>query len=184
MDKLILTLVGQMASGKDTVADYLKEKYNASKYSFSDMLSDTLKRFNLEINRDNLIKISEMIRETFGENTMAKTMAKDAGNDQNKIIIIPNARRLADITYLSKLPGFVLVKIDAEPKIRYERLTDRREKIDDKTKTFAEFLEDHKRSTELSISEVAKQATEKIDNNGNFEDLYKQLDNLVKKYAN
>lgn len=182
-NKTVLVFCGLMAGGKDTSAEYLRDKHNAGIYSFSTMLGDALKRFYLDFNRDNLIKMSEIIRQTFGEDIMAKTMAKDVERETKSLIVVSNARRLADIEYLSKLPNFVLVEIFAEPKTRYERLIKRGQKIDDKTKTFEQFMADHQRSTELSILDVAKQATEKIDNNGTFEDLYRQLDALVEKYA-
>ncbi len=76
-NKIIIALVGSISSGKGTVADHIIKKYNASSYTFSTMLKDVLKRFYLEINRDNLVKLSEQIRGTFGEETMAMTMSKD-----------------------------------------------------------------------------------------------------------
>lgn len=184
MNKTIFGFVGQMASGKDTAANYLEEKYNGKNFSFSDMLGDVLKRYHLELNRDNYIKASEAMREYFGDEILSKTMANDIEKDDHKIISISNVRRQNDVKYLSDLPGFVLVKIEAKPETRYERLTHRGEKSDDNNKTFEQFLEDHKRSTELTIDEIANQATEHIDNNGNFEELYKQLDELVHKYTN
>lgn len=180
--KTVFVFCGSMASGKDTSAEYLQKKYQGSIYSFSTMLGDALKRFYLDFNRDNLIKMSEMIRETFGEHIMARTMAKDVENDPHNLIVVSNARRMADIEYLSKLPNFVLVEISADIKTRYNRLTQRRQKTDDASTTFEKFEKDHQKSTELSILDVAKHATEKIDNNGNFEELYKQLDTLVEKY--
>ena len=183
-DKKIFVFCGLMASGKDTAAEYLQKKYNADIFSFTTMLNDALDRFYLEHNRDNLVKMSEIIRNTFGEDTMAKTMGKDVENAESKMVVISNARRPADIEYLSKLPNFVLIEITADPKTRYERLTKRGQKTDDKTKTFEEFMADHQRSTELSIVEVAKQATEHIDNNGSLEDLNAQLDGLLSKYGN
>jgi len=180
--KLILGFVGLPASGKGTSAEYCQKKYGASTYRFSTMLFDLLNRIYLETNRDNLIKMSEAIRGTFGEDTMAKVMAKDAESDTNNLIVIDGIRRMADIEYLSKLPNFILIEIFAEPRVRYERLIKRSEKPDDQTKTFEQFMEDHKRSTEMSIPEVASHATEHIDNNGSVEELHKNLDNLVKKY--
>ena len=181
--KIIFGLVGSMASGKGTVKEYLEEKYNASGYTFSTMLSYVLERFHLEKNRDNLIKLSEIMRESFGEDIMAKTMAYDVEKDANEIIVVEGIRRMADIEYLTKLPGFVLIEIFANSKLRYDRITKRSEKADDKTKSYEEFMEDHKRSTEISINEVVKHATEKIDNNGNIEDLQDQLDKLIEKYS-
>jgi dephospho-CoA kinase len=91
-------------------------------------------------------------------------------------------RRPNDVKYLKNLPGFVLVEISADSQTRYERLTKRGEKSDDNTKTYEEFLADEQRSTEITINKIAKEATEHVDNNGSLEDLYRQLDELIKKY--
>jgi len=183
-DKIVIGFVGLLASGKGTSAKYLEEKYSAGTYRFSTMLRDLCDRIYIDKSRDNLIKMSEIIRETFGENTMARVMARDASEADNNIVIVDGIRRMADIEYLSRLPNFVLAEIFAEPKTRYERLIKRGENPDDNTKTYEQFLEDHKRSTEMSIPEVASHATEKIDNNGDLENLYSQLDDLINKYSN
>jgi dephospho-CoA kinase len=181
--KVILGFTGLMASGKGTAAAYYQQKYGATTYRFSTMLRDLLKRLHLEHSRDNLIKISEAIRHTFGEETMAKTLAGDVAEDPNKIIIVEGIRRMADIAYLSKLTNFVLVEIFADPKTRHYRITQRTENPDDQTKTFEQFMEDHKRSTEISIPEVIEHATEQIDNNGSKEELHQKLDKLLQKYS-
>ncbi len=182
-NKIIFGLVGPLASGKGTSAAYLKQKYQASAYRFSTMLRDLLDRIHLKKNRDNLIKMSEAIREKFGEHIMAKTMAADAEKDAGHIVVIDGIRRQADIEYLSKNPGFILVSIDADIETRYDRLTKREENTDDNEKTFAQFKADHQRSTELTIPRVMKQADDHIDNNGSISDLHLQLDNLIKKYV-
>lgn len=181
--KIILGFTGLMASGKGTAAEYFEKKYHASTYRFSTMLRDLLSRLHLENNRDNLIKMSEAIRASFGEDIMAKTIAKDAENDTNELVVIEGIRRPADIVYLSKLPNFILIEIFADLKIRFDRITKRNENPDDTTKTFEQFIKDHERSTEVSVLEVAKLAKEKIDNNGNTEELHKQLDLLLQKYT-
>ncbi len=181
MQKVILGFVGQISSGKGTISKYYQEKYNASCYRFSTILRDLLNRIYTEQNRDNLIKISECVRQTFGENILAKAIAGDADKDQNELVIVDGIRRMADIEFLSKLPNFTLIKIEADPKIRWERLVQRSENSDDKTKTFEEFLADHQRSTELTIPEVMSHATEAINNDGDLNNLHKQLDELLKK---
>jgi dephospho-CoA kinase len=180
--KVILGFAGLMASGKGTAAAYYQKKYGATTYRFSTILRGLLDRLYLEHSRDNLVKMSEIIRTTFGEDIMAKAIAGDASADNNNIIIVEGIRRMADITYLSKLPNFVLVEIFAEPATRHYRITQRRENNDDATKTFEQFMEDHKRSTEITIPEVISHATEHIDNNGTMQDLEKNLDTLLEKY--
>ncbi len=181
--KVILGFVGRMASGKGTAAAYLKQKYGASTYRFSDPLHNILHRLHLENSRDNLVKISEHVRSAFGEDILAKTIVADAEKSITPLIVIDGIRRPADIVHLQKLPQFILIEIFADIRLRYERLVKRGEKIDDTTKTFEQFLADHQRSTEMTIPEVAKIAIERIDNNGSLEQLHEALDLLVKKYA-
>lgn len=182
-NRCILGFSGLLASGKGTSAAYIEKTYGASTYRFSTILRDLLNRVYIEHTRDNLIKISEIMRETFGEALLAQAMAKDVENDTHSIIVVDGIRRMADIEYLQKIPGFVLVEIVAKPETRYERLIARSENTDDQQKTYEEFLADHQRSTEISILEVTKHATEHIDNNGSLDDLYRQLDTLVATYG-
>lgn len=182
-NKVILGFSGLIASGKGTAAKYLEERHGATTFRFSTMLRDALDRFYIPKNRDNLIKLSEIMRGTFGEDLMAKTMAHDAEASHAPLVVVEGIRRPADIEYLKRLPGFVLVEIFAEPRVRYERLTARKENLDDATKTFEQFLADHERSTETSIPAVLRSATEHIDNNGPREDLHRLLDGLVARHV-
>jgi len=182
--KAIFGFTGLLASGKGTAAKYLEERYRASQYRFSSVLRDILRRLHLEQTRDHLVKTSECVRATFGDDILARAIAKDAEIDDNLLVVVDGVRRLADITYLKKLPNFILVEISAEPKTRYERLILRGENPDDRGKTYEQFLADHERSTEKSILEVLPLAKEKIDNNGALVEFHKKLDALVKKYAN
>lgn len=178
--KVILGFTGLLASGKGTAAKYLEEKHMAATFRFSTMLRDILNRVYVPHARDNMIRLSEFLRGAYGEDIMAKTMFKDIEKDTAKVVVIEGIRRLADIE--QDAPNFVLVEIFAEPKIRYERLIKRGENPDDNSKTYEQFLADHRRSTEVSILEVIKHATERVDNNGDLASLHKQLDELVKKY--
>ena len=184
MSKIIIGFTGLLSSGKGTATKYLEEKYKAKNCRFSSILRDILSRIYTEHSRDNLIRLSEMLRTTFGENILAKAISEDAKNSESDITVVDGVRRLADIEHLTKLPNFILVEIFAESTVRYERLVQRSENVDDKNKTYEQFLADHQRSTELSILEVVPHAKEKIDNNGTVEQLQQQLDSLIEKYAN
>lgn len=182
-DKIILGFVGQIASGKGTASEYLKTKHGAKTYRFSTMLRDVLNRLYLTVSRENLQKISQIIRENFGEETLSKVIAEDVKNDPTPLIVIDGIRRPGDIEFLKQIPGFTLVNIFADMTTRYERITRRSENTDDANKTFEQFESDHKQEAELKIVEIAAEATEQIDNNGSLENLYAQLDALIAKHA-
>jgi len=179
MSKIILGFTGQIASGKDVCKKYLEEKYGAKSFRFSTIMRELLSRLDLEINRQNLSSISLSLRQTFGEDLFAKTMAKDVTNDQTVIIVVDGIRRLADIEYLKRVSGFYLISIDALAETRYQRVIQRNENIGDHDKTFEQFLSDEKLETEMSIPAVMSQATIKINNNGNLGELYQRLDNMI-----
>ncbi|MEK7532188.1 MAG: AAA family ATPase [Patescibacteria group bacterium] len=183
MPKIILGFVGEMASGKGTVVSYIQEKYGAATYSFSTMLRDMLDRLYLPHTRDNMIDLSVWVRGHFGEDVMARTMANDIEKDPHDIVAVEGIRRPADIEYLKKLPGFHVIEIIADERARFERLVKRAQNPGDATKTLEEFQADSQKPTEISIREVAREATERVDNNGTVEELQQQLDALIKKYA-
>ncbi|MFZ4648007.1 MAG: AAA family ATPase [Patescibacteria group bacterium] len=177
--KIIIGLVGPIASGKGEVKKYLQKNYGATEHRFSTMLRDVLDRMHVEQTRTNIQDISTMLRQRFGEDLMAKVLTEDVKNDDHDLIIIDGIRRMADIAYLTKLPGFSLVSIDADEKTRYERVISRNENAGDGGKSFADFQKDAQAETELTIPEVMATAQITIQNNGKIEDLHASVDKLL-----
>lgn len=181
MNKIILGLAGEIASGKGTIAKYVVEKYNGNIHRFSIMLRDVAKRMYLEENRENLQKLSTIFRENFRDDILSQVIYHDVNNDSHKIIAVDGVRRSPDIAYLRKIEGFKLVYIETDIKNSYERIIKRGENTDDMNKTFEEFQKDHEREAELRIKDLKNEADFVVDNNGTFEDLYKQIDEIIKK---
>ncbi len=181
--KIIFGLVGQQASGKEETKKYLAEKYNSKDCKFSASLRDILSRAGIEISRANMQKISQVLRENFGQNILAKIIAKDAMSLDSDIVVIDGVRRFDDIEYLSKLPNFVLVAIAANPELRFERVLKRKENVGDDTKTFEQFLKDNEAEADREIPEVMKSAKYTILNEGTIEELYKQINEVIKKLS-
>lgn len=179
MPKIILGLAGEIAAGKGTAAKYVTEKYAGSSHRFSTMLRDVAKRMYLEENRENIQKISTIFRQNFSDDLLSKVIYHDVENDNHGYITVDGVRRAPDIDYLKKISGFKLVYIDASMENRYERIVKRDENADDAGKTFEEFKKDHERETELRIRDLKNIADFVIDNNGDFENLYAQVDKII-----
>lgn len=180
-NKIIIGLVGEMAAGKSTATEYLKEKHLAVTFRFSDMLRDILKRIHVEPERSNLQSLSTFVRQTYGEDIMSKVIAKDVDASSALIIITEGIRRPSDITYLREVPGFHIIAINASEQTRYERIIKRRENPDDATKTWEQFQTEGSQESEQKIKEIAEIADFKINNDGTIEDLKKQLDEIAIK---
>ena len=115
---------------------------------------------------------------------MAKTMYYDVSKDKSDIVVVEGIRRLEDVECLQKSDNFFLVRIVSDEKVRYERLTQRKENSDDASKTFEQFIKDHSKETEITIPPVMAKADFEIENNGSREDLHKKLDDLILKLQN
>ena len=179
MAKIIIGLAGEMASGKGTVAQYLATEKKASTHRFSTMLRDVLDRLHLEQSRDHMQKLSFIVRETYGQDALAHVMAEDVKKDTAEVIVVDGVRRMDDIVFLKQIPEFKLVYIDVNIETRYERIIKRSENPDDQNKTFEQFVAESKADAELQIAGLKEYADVVIDNNGDIESLYAQIDILL-----
>ena len=175
MKKIILGLVGEIASGKSAIADFLVKEFNSETASFSDPLRQTLNILGLPQSRENMVWLGVDLRQRFGQDILAKAVFEKIKKSQSDIICLPNIRLEGDVEFLSKLPSFYLINVVADPEIRYNRLITRGENSDDRTKTWDQFLADAELPTEISIREIAKQAQFTIENNACESNLFKRM---------
>jgi dephospho-CoA kinase len=183
MPSLILGLTGQIGSGKGYICDYLVEHYGAEMFKFSTYLSRSLEVMALENSRDNLIKMSETLRRTFGEDALSHAVAYHAAKSSAPISVIDGIRRVQDLKELETQPNFKLAAVDADQKIRYERIANRGEKSDEAELTWEQFLDNEMRSTEVTVPETMTRATLRITNNGTQADLERQIDALMAQHG-
>ncbi len=180
--RIIFGIVGHIGSGKGAASAYLESRYGAGVYRSSNILRDILDRLHEPHKRQSLQELSLALITQFGEDILSKTMRADIEQMDQRIIVVEGIRREGDFVHIQDAGEFVLVSIDADAKVRYNRLITRGENVDD-NKSYEDFLEDSKRGTELNITKLGKQATEHIHNDGDFAALYAQIDTLIETYA-
>lgn len=183
-NKIIIGFVGDLASGKGTACQYLKEKYGINSYRYSTMLRDILKRLYIPESRNNIQLISKILRENFGQDLMSKVIAEDVINDQSAIVAVEGIRRPDDIIYLNKISGFHLIYITADPAIRWRRVISRNENAGDANKTFEQFLQDEQAEADRQIKDLGSKADLTIVNNETIAEFYNKIDLIINKYAN
>jgi dephospho-CoA kinase len=181
MPSLIIGLVGRQGSGKGTVAKVLKERYHADLFRFSSILYDVLKRLTIEATRDNLIKLSGILRENFGEDVLAYAIENDALNATSDIVVVDGIRRIEDIAALEPLSQFKLIEISAPAKVRFDRMKGRGEKSGESQMSWDDFAAQEQAPTEITIPAVAARAWKAIDNGGTEEELLEKIDELMKE---
>lgn len=177
--KVILGVSGEIASGKDTVGNYLAEAHGASKLRFSQPLRDMLDRLGIEQNRENMAKLSLYIRKAFGEDILSRVILAEAEASTEEFVVVDGIRRLPDMVHMETDEHFYFCYVEASPEKRFERLTQRRQNTDDASKTAMQFEKDSQLETEIGIRDLKERADFVIDNNGTLEDLKKQTDDMV-----
>jgi dephospho-CoA kinase len=157
----------------------MHQRYGAEIFKFSTYLSRSLGIMSLEHSRDNLIKMSEALRTTFGEDALSHAIAHAAAKSQAPIAVIDGIRRIQDLAELETMPNFKLLAVETDQKIRYDRITNRGEKTDEQSMSMEQFLAHEQRSTEVTVPETMLRATYRLSNNGTPEELVERVDTLM-----
>ena len=183
MPKKVIGLVGPIASGKGTVASYLKEKgYRA--YSLSDVLKEEVTARGLEVARATCNIVSNDMRETLGADILARRTAEIIERDNREKVVIDAIRNPKEIDFLRQKFGAKIIGVVADQKRRYDFFVERGLYLDE-IKNFEQFKElddmelaqagDHKQqvATCLDLADIV------IENNGAVEDLEQKVHNFI-----
>jgi len=98
--------------------------------------------------------------------------------------VIESLRTVGEIESLRKKGNFILLAIDADPKLRYERIVERKSSTDNVS--FEEFLINEEREMESNdpnkqnLRKCIEMAGSLIDNNGSLEDLNSKIEEVLK----
>jgi dephospho-CoA kinase len=156
----IIGISGTNGSGKDSLGQMLAERHGWLFVSVTDILRDELKRRGEPIERENLRKLSAEWHEQHGAGILTDMAVKEYEKVKNqyKGIVFSSIRRPGEADRVHEFGGKV-VWVDADPKVRYARISNRRRSAED-NKTFEEFLTDEKtemyggRGHTLNMSQV------------------------------
>ena len=179
----IIGLTGRNAAGKGTVADLLKKR-DFIYHSLSDTLREELSKRNMEESRDNLISVGNSLRSQGGPGVLADLMIKNINTSNNHIIdSIRNPSEVHSLRRHYSEHKFILISIDADPKIRFDRLMQRERKGD--SKNWEQFLEQELLEensddpNKQQLLNTIKEADFNIDNGGNLADLEDKLSLII-----
>ncbi len=180
---LIIGLVGEKGSGKETFGNILKgliPQKDIARIHFSDILVETLDLWNVPKTRRNLQILAQHMEE-FGKGILSKSIKKRVENFKAEIVIIDGVRWESDLNMLKSFPKNLLVYITADLKIRYQRTKNRREKAFEETASYEQFVSEEKAKNEILIPKIGKGADYKIVNNGSLEEFKTQVEKFVEQ---
>lgn len=183
--KKVIGIIGEMGSGKGTFIKILTSIAGLEafgKVSTSGFLRNALSLWGLELTRENLQLLPQIMKNSFGPDTFFDAIAHEIDSQKQTIVIFDGPRFNADILYLKSKYELVLVYIETDIKTRFERIIERGEKQGENITSFEKFLEQHKAPTESEIPFLKTQATYVIDNNGDLENLEQQTKTFYEKF--
>ena len=181
---LVIGITGTLGAGKGTVVEFFKEK-GFVHYSARDYLRLMVEALGLKVDRDSLTMVANSTREKEGGDFIAKGLLDIALKD-GRNCIIESIRNIKEVEYLRNHADFVLLCVDADIKIRFNRIQKRGSETDNVN--FKTFAENEQRESESedpnkqNLTAVMKMADYRIDNGGDLEHLKSQvkaiMDNL------
>jgi len=177
---MIVGLTGRNAAGKGMAAEYLKSKGFAF-FSLSDVIREEVKRRGLPLTRDHLIATGRELRAHHGTGYLAERILERLEPGQN--YVVDSFRHEDEVAVFRKVSEFHLLAVQADPKLRFERIRSRKRESD--PQTYEAFLElEEKESTSLQAEGQNLTATEKVAdhtlvNDGALEDFHAKLAGLI-----
>jgi len=178
---VIIGIVGTIAGGKDTVAEYLVSK-GFEHVSLSDTLREIMQENQIETTIPNMIDFGNKLRSKKGNDILARLAFNKL---KGKNAVLTSIRQTGEIEFLNKQSEFVLIKVDAPIGQRFKRLISRHR--DGDIKTLEELKEIEKKQAKSSgsgqnMDDCFKLCQFEIINNESLEGLYKKVNDLLNKF--
>lgn len=176
----IIGIGGTDGSGKDSIAQMLVERRGWIYVSVTDILREEAKKRGIPLQRNTLRLISAEWRRQHGTGVLidkAVGVFNQRGSSA-KGLAIASLRNPGENDRVHELGGKV-VWVDADPKVRYGRITARNRGTEDHV-SFEEFLAEEQAQSKhsgdeatLSLSGVKEKADIYLQNNGNDIEVFK-----------
>ena len=179
---MIIVICGTVGAGKGVVTKYLISKgfkhYSARKY-----LEELLEKKGLKPDRNNLINMGDELRKISPTYLTDKLL--EMAQQEKEDCVVESVRTIAEVNSPKKFKDSYSIGINADIKIRYERIKGRgseTDKID-----FEQFVKDDKREWEnpdpdkVNIGACIEITDFKIENNGTMQELHDKIDEILEE---
>lgn len=182
---IILGITGTLGAGKGTIVDYLIHKKGFLHFSVREHLITEIVRRGLPVNRDSMVVVANELRANNNPAYIIEQLYHQA-SVTGKDCIIESIRTPGEVASLRSKEGFFLLAVDADARIRYERIKLRQSETD--AIDYATFIENEQREmhsddpNKQNLSACIDMADYTLTNNGSIEDLRQQIDEFIRPY--
>jgi dCMP deaminase len=180
---MIIGITGGNASGKTEVSEFLKSRGFAY-YSLSDEIREEIRRRGREVTREVLIEVGNDIRVKYGPGILSERILQKLDPNQN--CVVDSIRNPSEVEALRKRKDFILLAVQADPVIRFER--SRQRGREGAPQTLIQFLKEEEKElnsndpTSQQLMATHRLADVVVQNNGRLEDLHAQIKDLLARH--
>ena len=178
---IIIGITGTLGAGKGTIVDFLKTK-GFKHYSVRTFLTKIIERRGMKVNRDSMVKVANELRTKYSSSYIAEQLYLKALKNK-KDCVIESLRTTGEINELKARGNFFLFAVDADAKVRYERIKKRKSSTD--KLGFEEFLANEKREmnnrdpNKQNLAKCIRMANFVFENEGSIKDLHAKVEVVI-----
>ena len=180
---MIIGLTGTNGAGKGAFVEYLVQKKGFTHYSGRALITEEIEKRGLLVDRSSMRIVANDLRATLGPAYIAETYynrAIGSGHDA----VIESIRALKEAEFL-KEKGAYIFAVDADRRIRYERIVRRgstTDKVDFDTWVIQEEREwGNSEAYDMNVPAVMQMADFTFQNNGTPEELHARVDKVLQQ---
>jgi dephospho-CoA kinase len=179
---ILVAVTGTNGSGKGTVVDFLVKEKGFKHYAARDFLTKEVLRRGLTLDRSSMRDVANELRATYEPAYVVKSLYEEAVKNEEVRVVIESVRNTGEAKFLRE-NGALLIAVDANQTLRYERVQSRRsatDKVD-----FATFVEHEEREMhpvgphDMDLRGVMRLADVTIVNDGPLADLHKKVESAL-----
>jgi dephospho-CoA kinase len=181
---LIIGITGTLGAGKGTIVDYLVNSRGFLHFSVRAFISEEIVKRGMAVNRDSMVIVANDLRKNNSPSYITDCLYEEA-IAAGKNSIIESIRTPGEVYSLREKGRFILMAIDADPEIRYQRIKQRQSETDQID--FQTFLDNEKRemnSTDPNAQNLKKcmeLADFRLWNNGTMEQLNRAVEGILER---
>lgn len=179
---IIIGITGTLGAGKGTIVELLTREFGFHHYSVRGFLIEEILKRELPVNRDSMVSTANDLRAKNSPSYVTDCLYEMA-REQGENSVIESIRTPGEIASLHAKGNFFLFAVDADPRIRYERIYARGSETDAidfdtfRSNEEREFTSDDPNKQNLRACIEAADFT--FMNEGSIEDLFSEVRKVI-----